>query len=74
MAKQQAQVGPETEIESSSQVSQCESSTREDQDSNSFRGRGKVKTSLLNEAKKKGPETQIQSSSEGRKKMTSPQD
>ena len=74
MANQQAQVGPETQIESSSQVSQCESSNREDQLTNSFRGRGNVKTSLLDEAMKKGHEAQIQSSSEGRKKSTSPQD
>ena len=74
MAKQQAQVGPETQIESSSQVSQCDRSNREDQLTNSFRGRGNVKTSLLDEAMKKGHEAQIQSSNEGRKKLTSPQD
>ena len=74
MAKQQAQVGPETKMKSSSQVSQSVSSTREDQSSNSFKGKGEVKTSLLNVAGEKGPETLVQGSSEGRKKMTSPQD
>ena len=74
MAKQQAQVGPETQIESSSQVSQCESSSRDNQLTNSFRGRDNDKTSLLDEAMKKGHEAQIQSSSEGRKKLTSSQD
>ena len=53
MAKEQAQVGPETKMKSSSQVSQSVSSTREDQSSNSFRGRGEVKTSLLNVAGKR---------------------
>ena len=68
MAKEQAQVGPETKMKSSSQVSQSVSNTREDQSSNSFRDRGEDKTSLLHVAGKKGPETLVQSSSEGRKR------
>ena len=68
MAKEQAQVGQETKMKNSSQVSQSVSVTREDQSSNSFRDSGKDKISLLNVAMKEGPETLIQSSSEGRKR------
>ena len=61
MAKEQAQVGQETKMKNSSQVSQSVSVTREDQSSNSFRDSGKDKISLLNVAMKEGPETLIQS-------------